>query len=311
MALPQQDYIFQLAVSNGPGLGVERVCFAARATGLYRSLDGGQTWTLAYHSLHASQPLPTMSAALAPDFLHEPSVFAGLNGAVLCSYDGGGAWQPGRLPSPPPAVTSLVVSPNYTEDGAIFAGTNEDGVLVSDDRGKSWNSWNFGLLDLHVLCLAASPAFTTDETLFAGAESGLFRSTNGGRAWKEIDLPFGFDAVLSLAFSPRYSQDQTVFVGTENNGLLVSKDAGKSWRRLGRTALEEPVNAVAFFTPKQDQQGMIILHGGSLLVSVDGGECWMPWEGRRIGEKNVSTFFVLGENCEILAGSEDGEIIKI
>ena len=60
----------------------------------------------------------------------------------------------------------------------------DDGVYRSADRGVRWVAFNFGLLDLHVSCLAVSPDYADDETLLAGTESGIFESTNGeiGRA---------------------------------------------------------------------------------------------------------------------------------
>jgi len=88
-----------------------------------------------------------------------------------------------------PLVSSLVISPNYTHDGTLLAGTMEDGVFRSADRGSHWVAWNFGLLDLNVLYVAISPHFACDEILFAGTETGIFRSTNVGRAWREMDFP--------------------------------------------------------------------------------------------------------------------------
>lgn len=148
------DYIFQLAAAEADGIPI---CFAARASGLFRSRDEGRTWESAYASFQVRETLPTTSVVLAPDFQHEPAIFAGLNGAILCSYDGGVKWQRGRLPNPPPAISAMVISPAYAEDGMVFAGTSEDGVLVSRDRGRSWAGWNFGLIDLQILSLAISP----------------------------------------------------------------------------------------------------------------------------------------------------------
>ena len=68
---------------------------------------------------------------------------------------------------------------DFAKDGILLLGTNEDGVLRSADQGRTWASWNFGLVDFNVLCLAISPAFDRDETVFAGTGSGLFLSRDG------------------------------------------------------------------------------------------------------------------------------------
>jgi photosystem II stability/assembly factor-like uncharacterized protein len=305
------DYIFQFAVPASFDRGGNRTCFAARTSGLFRSSDGGHTWEAAYTSLNTRQALPTTAIVLAPDFTHESTVFAGLNGAILRSYDGGINWQRSHLPTPPPAISSLAISPNYTEDGIVFAGTNEDGILISKDRGKNWVAWNFGLLDLHILCLAISPDFATDETLFTGAESGLFCSTNGGRAWKEVSLPVGFDAILSLAFSPNFTQDGTLFAGTENKGLVISRDRGKSWQPLAETISAAPVNQI-LLSPAAPTKEIFILHGGVLLVSKDGGKAWKPWQAKKLGGRIVTAVLVCpGIEEGVLVGFEDGNITRI
>ncbi len=305
------DFVFQLVAPITPGQDGRLPCFAARRSGLYRSMDNGRTWELAYASLNAPEALPTTAVALAPEFNYEPTVFAGLNGAILCSYDGGIHWQPGRLPAPLPAISSLAVSPCYREDGMVFAGTNEDGVLVSSDRGKNWILWNFGLLDLSVLCLAVSPEFAVDETLFAGTESGLFRSTNGGRAWKEVSLPIGFDAVLSLAISPNFTRDSSIFAGTENNGVLVSQDRGKNWKSVSETTRSEPVNSI-LLSPRAPDKALLILHGGTMKISKDGGISWRGWKTRQVRTRNVTAVLAPpGRGSGALIGFEDGSISQV
>ncbi len=119
---------------------------------------------------------------------------------------------------PPPFVHSLAVSPQFAQDGVVLAGTMEDGVFRSGDRGAQWAAWNFGLLDLSVLCLSMSPAYADDETVFAGTDSGIFRSMNGGRAWRELEFPPDWAPVLSLALSPGFGADGMLFAGTEFGG---------------------------------------------------------------------------------------------
>jgi photosystem II stability/assembly factor-like uncharacterized protein len=306
------DHVYQFVAPDSRSTGSAGTFFVARTGGLLRSADGGQTWDLAYKNLGAAEVLPTTAVALAPDFEHEPTVFAGLNGAILCSYDGGINWRQSRLPNPPPAISALAVSPKFAEDGIVFAGTGEDGVLVSNDRGKSWAAWNFGLLDLSIFCLALSPDFAADETVYAGAESGLFRSTNGGRAWKEVALPIGFDAVLSLALSPRFAQDHALFVGTENYGLLISRDRGKSWAPISESTRDQPVNSIVMSPRAPNQLEILLLHGGGLLVSKNSGQTWKPWRTRKFARRDATAILAphgFGEG--ILVGFADGGISRL
>src|SRR4051812_15880178 len=107
----QQDTIYALATA-GDSL------YAARASGLYRSDDGGQNWHNTFASLNRPDPLPTTALATAGR-----SVFAGVNGAVLRSDDSGDHWQIVTLSSPPPQVTALAISPAFASDHLVAAAT--------------------------------------------------------------------------------------------------------------------------------------------------------------------------------------------
>ncbi|SRR5581483_4008353 len=186
-----ENTVFCLSTTPGFGCQLGEVGFAACISGLCVSHDGGQHWLAAYDSLGLDQPLETMTVAISPAYRSDRTVFSGVDGGVLRSIDGGKTWNSSVLASPPPLVTCLAISPNSAEDGIVLAGTMEDGIFRSTDQGRHWTPANFGLLDLHVLAMATAPSFERGEMVFAGTESGSFRSQNGGRAWREVNLPGG------------------------------------------------------------------------------------------------------------------------
>ena len=52
------DLVYAIACASDSS-----VCFAARASGLYRSLDGGHSWQPAYNSLALNEPLATIAVS--------------------------------------------------------------------------------------------------------------------------------------------------------------------------------------------------------------------------------------------------------
>jgi photosystem II stability/assembly factor-like uncharacterized protein len=269
-----QEFVYNL-VSTGP----QGPWFAARSSGLFRSDDWGKTWVDATGSLALPEPVPATVVLVSPDYIHDASVFAGVVGGMLRSPDNGKTWQIAKMPSPPPMISALAISPRYVWDGILLAGTMEDGILSSSDRGSRWVSWNFGLLDLHIFSLAISPDFGEDETVYAGTETGIFRSTNGGRAWREINLPVGFATILSLAISPNFKQDGTLFAGTEEQGLLRSTDRGETWQGMGGERFDGPVNTLMLGAAYAQQPEIVALTNGGACISRDGGATWQNlWE---------------------------------
>ena len=324
------DITYALAAS--PNFGQNGICYAARRSGLYRSADGGRTWQDAYADLGLVAPLATLAVATSPASANaEHSVFAGVSGGVLRSFDGGVSWLTTLLPPPPPVVSGLVLSPEYARDGTVLAATVEDGVFRSGDRGSQWESWNFGLLDLDVYCIAISPAFgdplgsSGDETLYVGTETGIFRSTNGGRAWREVGFDINLAPVLSLAVSPDYAHDGCLYAGTESKGLYRSVDRGRTWERVGETipplagVSAQSVSALCLSPEYPAKPQLLAMLSSALLVSRYGGTTWenaIP-TARDVGvdlgpgAACVAAPLGLDPGAPLLVGLLDGRVLRI
>jgi photosystem II stability/assembly factor-like uncharacterized protein len=309
-----QDIAFALAAS--PNYARDQICFAGYGSGLYRSEDGGTTWQYAYQDLNPPEPLATLAVAVSPDFERDRAVFAGVAGGVLRSVDGGKGWQVAAFASASsPLVCSLVISPAYARDGTLLAGTFEDGVFRSANRGHNWTAWNFGLLDLSVLGMAISPGFGEDETLFVATESGVYTSTNAGRAWREVEaFAPQWAPVLSLALSPGYPQDGTLFAGTESRGLLRSRDRGANWEQLGDELAVDAVNITILSPEYPDKPDLLVLVGNRLLISRDDGQSWSDWgDGVNIETDVASVIAPLGldPGAPLLVGLAEGGVLAV
>lgn len=323
-----EDMVYALAAS--PNFKQDGLCFVACRSGLYRSDDGGLSWQDAYTALQLEAPLSATAVALSPDFEQDRTVFAGAPGGVLRSLDGGETWHIAPLPSPPPFVSALGISPHFAHDGALFAGSLEDGVFRCADRGRQWHAWNFGLLDLNILCLAISPTFAADDTLFVGTDSGIFRSSNGGRAWREVGpglvhlpqgeaasaspLPPDFAPVLSLALSPHYATDGILFAGTETQGLWYSEDRGHDWTRLGEEIITGAVNGIILGPEFPTRPDVLIWVDESLFISRDRGRSWSEWSTHLAQSSSISAVVApqgLEAGAPLLLGLVGGAVLRI
>jgi len=240
--------------------------FAATATGLFRSEDGGQGWSPA-----GDMPLPLL-AAVAPSahFAENGLLFAGTQTGFHRSADSGRTWRQTLTGS---RVFAIAVVPGPGEEESIFIGTDADGILRSDDGGRTWAGANPGLLDFTVLALAFSPDAARDLTGFAATTSGLYRTRNGGKSWRSVELPLDEPTVQCIAVSPTFSSDQLVLAGTEGEGVWRSDDGGSNWG-LVRGLPEGPIDAIAFSTRYPSSKLLAVATGGGIALSRDGGETW-------------------------------------
>lgn len=254
---------------------------------LYRSRDGGAHW-------EPTSPLPGFSMlvlGLAVDSRDPDLVYAALFDALYRSRDGGDSWT--QVPSPAGAnVRALATHP--TQSGVLFAGTVEQGLWKSLDRGASWRQVLSLAPGRRVIGLAFDPraparlyaavAFT--GTAFPAGE--VWRSADGGETWRAQRFE---DPVLSLAVAP----GGDVFAGLERQGVLRSRDRGATWQpsRAGLRAYRvegiavDPRNGDLWLAPRFDNRFSSDTPG--LLVSSDGGATWRQTR-QRFASLAVPTF---------------------
>lgn len=260
-----------MALALSPNFAQDGLCWAATRVGLFRSSDRGRTWT----RVGGPGFQPMTAVVVSPGYEQDRTLLAGTQSGPYVSRDGGETWLAGRFQvGPTAALSALALSPAFPRDGIAFAGTVQDGIFRSNDRGESWHGWNFGLLDLNVLTVAVSPAFEQDETVFAATTTALFRSKNGGRAWREVGFPHAASPVLSLALSPTFAEDGTLFAGTEAAGVFRSTDRGTTWQALTGLPTEESINGLAVSPAFARDRTVLALTDGGLYLSRDAGETW-------------------------------------
>ncbi|HEY66337.1 MAG TPA: hypothetical protein G4O02_17440 [Caldilineae bacterium] len=244
------------------------VFLAATQTGIFRSEDGGQSWTM------ANEGLPTLQiSALA--FAPDGTAFAGgLSGEIAISPDRGQSWYAARSVGLDQPVTAIAPSPRYAEDATLLVGTDGGGVLRSADRGHHWSPANFRLMNLNVLAVACAPKWDKHEEVFAATAEGVYRSTNGGRAWRGMGEGLEGKVVQALAISPNYAEDHTLFAGTEADGVYRSTDGGVTWAPSGTGTEDTTVNCL-WVSPNFAEDRLVLAGTSSgILRSLDGGDTW-------------------------------------
>lgn len=208
--------------------------FAATESGLYRSRDGGDSWT------DLGVPREEVYSVLGGP--RGDRLYAGTHPAHLyVSTDDGDSWRelvgfqdlPSRDTWHTPRhrneahVRSLGAHPSAPD--RVVAGVEVGGVHVSDDGGETWTERRGGLQDdvHHVLV-------TGPSEFVASCGGGLFRTRDAGASWIRLDArldhtyfreAFYHDGVLYAAAArgppPSWSGERGA-----DAALFESEDAG-------------------------------------------------------------------------------------
>ena len=183
--------------------------------GLFRTVDGGATWTLLSQSLDVSE-----SSVLAIDPTRSASLYLSRSGSGLYrSTDGGASWTLSRTGLPQSSIGSIAIDPLHA--ATLFAST-PDGVFTSEDSGSTWMTSSAGIRGASIWSVAIDP--TQSSIAYAGTDHGLFRTRNGARSWDVSGLTG--HVVYDIAVNP--SEPSTLFAATDSF-VFKSVDSGATW----------------------------------------------------------------------------------
>lgn len=194
-------------VGNFPGAGV------------YRSADEGQTW-IQVADAATSQ---TFGALVSTGGV----IFARTNsGALLRSDDLGGTWLPVTLPA------DFIISQLGTDASHITI-ADFSASYTSTDLGQTWQPvappTPSSIRDLYSTPLNVLFSFVRD---FAGTDTGLHRSTDGGATWTLITVaPPDLQEVDSIILSDS-GLIALARAGSGNYFPMLSTDDGISWAAM-------------------------------------------------------------------------------
>jgi photosystem II stability/assembly factor-like uncharacterized protein len=193
------------------------VIYTATAYGIFKSTDHGETWQEKNRGL-----LSTFTSDIVVDRRNSARLLAATEGGIYASAHRGERWALAGLKGK--GIRTIVQDP--TRAKIFWAGTEDDGVFRSDDRGKSWQSFNHGAPLITVYAIAVDPK--NSNTIFLGThESGVYRSDDGGKSWQQKVAGMKNLVVHALAVLP--SNPKIIFAGTINGGLYRSVDGGETW----------------------------------------------------------------------------------
>src|SRR5437764_3403312 len=194
---------------------------APSASGLFRSTDGGNTWTEITEQANKGfpkKPYGRLAVAIAPSKSQRVYAFVeSPDSALFVSDDGGATWEK-RDKSQwmvwrPFYFANLVVDPNnpdrlFKPDGSL---------IVSEDAGKSFavvGGFQGAHGDAHDVWIDP----TNPQVVFAADDGGMWYSYNGGsKWWKAENLPVSQFYHVSIDNDDPYH----VYGGLQDNSSWV------------------------------------------------------------------------------------------
>lgn len=259
-----------LAIAMSPDFGSDGTILVGTDRGVWVTSDRAGHWS----QVDPGDRISTI--VVSPNFPSDRLAFAASasGSGVLETRDGGLSWTAtGSLSMP--FVESLAISPDFTNDRTLLAGTAGAGVFVSRTGGLVWESANSGLHGARISDMQLS-----SSGLLVAGNGGVSRLPVGDTSWVDIPTPTPF--VTGLAASARF-----LALGTRDQGLLLSSDGGATWS--SSSVSPAAVSAVSL-SPNFSSDQTAVLAAGYVYTSHDSGATWAPSAGMSGNDVQRFTF---------------------
>jgi photosystem II stability/assembly factor-like uncharacterized protein len=209
---------------------------ASACSGIYESTNAGEKWA-------KIQGIPSQSRRTR-DIMQHPTIagtiYAATTEGFWMSTNGGKAWS--LTTRRDLEINSIAVHPD--EPNRVFIGTNNYGVMVSNDGGRNFAPTNDSFSSRFAYSVVADSK--TPDRLYATTQNTatgggfFFYSSDRGKTWtpaKNLDS----GRVVPFATLQDTTNPSLLYLGT-NIGIFKSIDRGVNWTQL--VAAKSPAKTV-------------------------------------------------------------------
>ncbi|MCE9601091.1 MAG: glycosyl hydrolase [Gemmatimonadetes bacterium] len=276
--------------------------FGAVGGGLWKTMDGGETWFPVTDGQVKSASVGAVAVSESnPDLVYIGMGETAIRGNIMPgdgvyrSTDAGKNWTHVGF-SESHGISKIRIHPTNPDIvyvasfGKYSVPSAERGVYKSTDGGRNWRRVLFrddrsGAIDIaidrtnpNVLYAALWEAYRKEYQMSSGgAGSGLFKSTDGGETWKEITrnpgLPVGLIGRIGVALTAANPNRVYALVENEKGGLFKSDDAGATWTLMNdnRSIRQRAFYYTHLFADHQNAD-VVYAENTSLFRSADQGK---------------------------------------
>jgi photosystem II stability/assembly factor-like uncharacterized protein len=271
----------------GSGEGLHRPDLAT-GDGIYKSVDAGKTWTHVWKQ--SNQQIPRISI----DPTNPDRAFVAVMGhpygpnperGIYRTTDGGKTWE------------KVLYKDEYTGAGDVQVAPNDPNTIYANLWDAQHGPW--------------------ENSSFAGPNSGLFKSTDGGNTWKPLTkgLPTAADGIGRIGISIAQSNPNRIYIivgANRGNALYRSDDAGESWSVVS-TDNRVVGKADDASAPAVDPKNPDIVYSANTVAwkSTDGGKSWAAHRGAPGGD-DYQRYWINPNNTDIiLLVADQGAVITV
>lgn len=328
---PSNDGIGRVNCIEFDPINTDIVWAGTPAGGLWKSTDGGLTWSTNTDNL---VNLGVASIAIDPNHPDTMYIASGDRNAsdtysygVMKSVDGGKTWLPTGLTYGVNQNVRVGAVHVFSTNSQIVLAATRNGMLRSMDGGATWSGVQSGVFN------ALAPDPSNPNTIFAatsGTTTRIYRSRDTGATWTLLTtgLPLSGINRVEVAVSPQDSNYVYAVYSATNNGfhgLYRSTDAGTTWSMrssspniLGWNSNGSGTGGQGWYdlciAVSPSNKDRIFVGGVNIWRSNNGGNTWVcvaHWTGNGAPFVHADIhYFKFKPNSDVMYAGTDGGVSR-
>jgi photosystem II stability/assembly factor-like uncharacterized protein len=239
--MPLDSDVFSISVHRRN----PEIVYASACSGVFRSSNGARSWT---HLRVHPRRLTVRAHVVYIDPVDSRRIYSGTTEGLFVSPNDGQTWT--RLTRENVTVNAVQVDPR--DNRRILIGTEYQGLLASEDGGRTWKESNTGFVHRKISWMIADPR--ASEGFLAGLLSGaggLYRYDNRDHNWELSQIAPG-TRILSCLILP------------DGKGSLAGTSQGLFWLPGGSRVWKKMPGSIArrtIYSLEMDSAGPVLYAG--------------------------------------------------
>jgi len=202
--------------------------YASACSGIYRTDNSAVQW----RKIQGIPYTARRTYAIVQDSMHPDNVYAATSEGLWKTDDAGMTWR--RTTPASWVVNTVVIAADLPR--RVLIGTEQFGVLASDDSGEHFQDANSGFFHRQIMALAADAAPPGRIlAVLAHAPEPVLVTDDGGQSWKPLGPGLQAAQVLRVYASP-----DGWWASLARGGLMRYDAQKKAWRQAGTVTGEAP-----------------------------------------------------------------------
>ena len=271
--------------------------------GIWKSTDGGQTWSAKNNGINNLQTTVLAISPFDSDILYAgcTNTIGGFN-VVFRTTDGGQTWIGSNdFDTPFADITDIEFDPTDNQIVYITSTYNSNsgkgGIYKTIDGGDNWVEKNTGLISKHIssISVVSSANNIAYSANIISSPNYIYKTIDGGDNWTDVYNTSSYIRDLATA------SNGDIYASIFGGGVIKSTNNGSTWNSMNNGIVDLFTQTLAI--DPWDENNVYLGTRYTFYKSIDSGNSWNEKVNGMV-KQNIRSISLSGSNIYTVTGTD-------